>query len=312
MFLKVLLIILICLGCLLLVFLISIGVLSFVVFKKIFSRQDCKSLMDLDLKGTHYEKHLNELRRNISELLDREYKTIKINNDGLKLSARYYDENSKNTVIMCHGYGAQAFNNFHASSRSFFNHGYNVLMIDERSHNDSEGKYTTVGLKEQYDVLKWIKWVEENTNTTSICLYGVSMGATTLGYLSNKLDNTKVKAMIMDCGFTSFDDELFYKLKDNKLSFIIRFFIKCYAKMFLHINISNSTIDSLKDAKVPVYFIHGLDDEMVPFEHTIANFNATTSEKEVHYVKECGHTTGFLVDYDFLDKDVFMFLDKYM
>ena len=185
-------------------------------------------------------------------------------------------------------------------------------MIDERAHNDSEGKYTTVGLKEQYDVLSWIKWVEDNTSSKNIILYGVSMGSATLGYLSNKLDNTKVKAIVMDCGFTSFYDELFYKLRNNKLSFMILMYLRMYALVLLKIDIKESTIDSLKNAKVPIYFIHGLDDEMVPVEHTIANFNATSSEKKVHYVKDSGHTTAYLIDYDYLDKDLFSFINKYL
>ena len=309
---KIIIIVLMSLVILFIALTVIIGSMTYIAFKDIFYRKECKSLLDIDLTGTHYEPHLDKIKRNIVELRERVAKFVSIKNDGLLLKARYYDLGSNNTVIMCHGYHAQSFNNFHASSKSFFSHGYNVLMIDERAHNDSEGKYTTVGIKEQYDILSWIKWVKDNTNTTNIILYGVSMGSSTLGLLSDKVEHTNVRAMVMDCGFTSFYDELFYKLRNKKMSSIILMFLRLYALVFLKIDIKTSTLDSLKNAKVPVYFIHGLNDELVPVEHTIASYNATSSDKKVHYVKDCGHTTAFLIDYDYLDNDLFSFINKYL
>ena len=92
----------------------------------------------------------------------------------------------------------------------------------------------------------------------------------------------------------------------------ILFFMRLFGKLEFGIDIKTRTIDALKNAKVPIYFIHGLDDEMVPVEHTIAAYNATTSEKRVHYVEGSGHTTAFMIDYDYLDKDLFLFIDKYL
>ena len=288
------------------------GIITYKVFLNVFKRKKCYSLLDLDLSKTHYARNLDKIRKNIEDLRNRPCEVVSIKNDGLSLKARFYNNNSMNTVIMAHGYHAQAFNNFHASFISFFNHGYNVLMIDERAHNDSEGDFTTVGIKEEYDLLKWIKWVEDNTNTKNIILYGVSMGAATVGYASNKLDETKVKGIILDCGFTSFYDEVFFQQRNRKFLFLILFFLRLYAKMFLHIDIKKSTIECLRECKKPAYFIHGLDDEMVPIEHTIAAYNAVTVDKKAHYVPSCGHTTAFLIDYDYLDKDVFLFFDKYI
>ena len=312
MFVKILIIVGICLISIIVLIFIVLSVLMLRLFKKTFKRTECKSLLDMDLSNTHYAKHLDKIRINIKELEAKPCEVVKIKNDGLTLSGRFYNQGSSNTVIMAHGYHAKAFNNFHASSQAFFNHNYNILMIDERAHNDSEGRYTTVGIKEQYDIISWIKWVEETTNTNNIILYGVSMGASTLGYLSNKLEDTLVRAIVMDCGFTSFYDEVFYKTKTSALLPFVLFYMRLYAKMVLGIDIRKSTLESLKDAKVPVYFIHGLNDEMVPVEHTIAAFNATTSEKRVHYVEECGHTTAFLIDYDYLDKDLFSFIGKFL
>ena len=312
MIVKILLISFIIIMSIVLIFLIVVGIKAYLAFIQTFKRAKCYSLLDLDLSKTHYAKHIDVIKKNIEELQNNPCDIVSIVNDKLHLYARYYDLKSKNTVIMAHGYHATSFNNFHSSSRSFFNHGYNILMIDERSHNDSEGKYTTVGLREQYDLLAWIKWVEDNTESDNIILYGVSMGAATVGYVSNKLKGTKVRAVVMDCGFTSFYDEVFYKRRDSRFIMLGLFFFRLYGKLILHIDIKKSTIDSLKDSLVPVYFIHGLNDEMVPYEHTITNYNAATTDKKVHYVENCGHTTGFLIDYDFLDKDLFEFIDKYL
>ncbi len=309
---KIILIISIAILIILLIILSIIAIKIYKEFKKIFYNVECKSLLDIDLTNTHYEKHLDKIRTNILKLRERKKEDVYILNDNLKLHGSFYNNDSINTVIMVHGYHAKPENNFHTSSISFFNHNYNVLLVDDRCHNDSEGTYTTMGIQEQYDILKWINWVNENTKTQNIVLYGVSMGAATVGYLSNKLDNTNVRCLIMDCGFTSFYDEIFYQERNHKLSPLVLFFMRVFAKIKLGIDIKNSTIDSLKDSKVPVYFIHGLEDEMVPVEHTISAYNGTTSEKKVRYVENCGHTTAFLIDYDYLDKDLFLFIDKFM
>lgn len=288
------------------------GFIMAIVFKKTFGRSKCISLLDLDLRNTHYNKHLKQIKEYILYFSSIPYEVVKIKNDNLVLSGKYYNNGSPNTVIMAHGYHAKSLNNFHASGISFLNHGYNILMIDERAHNDSEGKFTTMGLKEQYDILEWIKWVERTTNTQNIVLYGVSMGAASVCYLSNKLENTLVRAIVSDCGFTSFYDEIFYQERKRIDLLLILFFMRLYAKMFLHIDIKNRVSESLKDDIIPIYFIHGLDDEMVPVEHTITNFNAVKAEKKVRYVAGAGHTTSFLIDYDYLDKDVFSFINKYI
>lgn len=297
---------------LIIAFLIIWLVVMYFVFRSNFHRVENKSLLDLDLSKTHYAKYIDILKENITEFKSLPCETFNIVNDNLKLNARYYNRNSENTVIFVHGFQAQAFNNFHASSKSFFNHNYNVLLIDQRAHNDSEGNYTTVGLKEQYDVLCWIKYLEANTNVKNIILYGVSMGAATVGYLTNKLKDTKVRVAIMDCGFISFYDEVFYKMRKSKINFLVAPFMRMWAKICLHIDIKENTLDTLACSDVPVYFIHGTNDGLVPVEHSIAAYNSCNNDKAIHYVEGAGHTAGFMVDYEFLDQDVFLFINKYL
>lgn len=309
---KTLFIVLIAIASLIVFFLLVWTIIMYFVYRNNFHRTKNLSLLDLDLSKTHYAPYIDILKRNINEFKALPCEIVEITNDNLKLKARYYNRNSENTVIFIHGFQAQSFNNFHASSRSFFAHNYNVLLIDQRAHNDSEGKYTTVGLKEQYDVLKWIKYLEDNTNVKNIVLYGVSMGAATIGYLSNKLQDTKVRSLIMDCGFISFYDEVFFKMRRTKFNFLVAPFMRMWAKLCLHIDIKENTLDSLCDCNLPVYIIHGTNDNLVPVEHSIAAYNSLKSDKRIHYVNGAGHTAGFMVDYDYLDQDVFEFINKYI
>ena len=312
MILKIILISLISLLFLFILFVVFYGIIAYFMFNKIFRRGECKSFLDIDLSKTHYAPHIEKIRENIKKLQNIPYNDVYIENDKLRLHGRFIDLKGNKVVIMAHGYHATPFNNFQTSALAFIDHGYSVLLIDERAHNDSEGNFSYVGLREQYDLLEWIKWVELETCASNIILYGVSMGSATLGYLSNKIDDTKVRAMVMDCGFTSFYDVIFYSEKKKVFSFLSLFYLRMYAKIFLKIDIKTSTLESLKETNTPIYFIHGLLDEMVPYEHTIASFNATKSPKKVRYVSGAGHTTGFLIDYDFLNKDLFEFLDLYL
>lgn len=54
--------------------------------------------------------------------------------------------------------------------------GLNVLLVDQRSHGESEGRLITFGVKERRDVVTWIDYVLEHFgDDTEIFLSGLSM-----------------------------------------------------------------------------------------------------------------------------------------
>ena len=76
--------------------------------------------------------------------------------DGLTLSARHYKvENSPLTMILFHGFRSAGEKDFGLSVKFYTEAGFSVLLIDERAHGQSEGKYITYGVRERMDCVSW-------------------------------------------------------------------------------------------------------------------------------------------------------------
>ena len=59
---------------------------------------------------------------------------------------------------------------------------------------------------------------------------------------------------------------------------------------------SNSPIEALRKAKLPIIFIHGDTDDFVPHEMSLALFDACVTEKALVTIEGAGHGLAFPVN----------------
>ena len=265
-----------------------------------------------DPTGTHYYAHREELKKVITEAKQIPCQEVWIkSDDGLNLFGRYYDQGSTTTVVLVHGYQSNSYNNFSSLLKYFLSLQYNVCMIDQRAHGLSGGHFTTCGAKEQYDVLNWISWLEENTASEHVFLYGISMGATTVGLASDKIRSVKVKGLMMEAGFTSFYDELVWCMEHVFTKKAALNYILLCIDFFLKADIKESTLQTLAKTKIPVLFLYGDKDKDVPTDHTRQNYLACASEKELCVVEGAGHTMCHMIGKESVEKKLRDFIAKY-
>lgn len=221
--------------------------------------------------------------------------------DGLNLAARYFPcGESKRTIILFHGYRSSAKRDFSCAVRMYNEMGLNVLLCDQRSHGKSEGKLITYGVKERRDVFSWIDFVLENYgNDTEIFLGGMSMGATTVLLSAGLGLPENVKGIVADCGFTSPYDII---KKVAKQSFNMPSWI-FYPSFDLICRVAGgfsiygvSTVDALRENRVPILFIHGKADDFVPCEMSQRGYEAAVCEKDILLVEGAGHGFSYLID----------------
>ena len=75
-----------------------------------------------------------------------------------------------------------------------------------------------------------------------------------------------------------------------------------------------STLDAMRDCKVPVLFIHGTDDNFVPVEMTYENYKACSAPKRLLIVPGAEHGMSYLIDkeaYEKTAKDFWNDFDRY-
>lgn len=281
------------------------------IFHGVFYRQKSLFLDSDDLQGTAYYPYRDELKEIITEAKKIEHTRITIKSDDkLNLVGRYYDRDSDTTVLLVHGYQSTSFNNFSSWIKFFLSYGFNVLTIDQRAHGLSEGRYTTGGCKEQYDLLNWIEWIDKNTNAENVFIYGISMGAATVAYASDKIKIPKVKGLIMESGFTSFYEEMSDSMgkmfmKKSALNYVV-----LCTRCLLKADIKKRTTESLKNTSIPALFLHGTNDKEVALSHVEASYNACASDKSLVIVEGAGHALCHLAGRETVENSILDFITK--
>lgn len=236
-----------------------------------------------------------------------------ISADGLKLHATYFEPAEKNHLwaVLVHGYGRdQTFAYDYAEE--YLKRGYNVLTPDLRGAGTSEGKYLTMGFFESRDIVLWTEKILEHDPQAKIIFHGVSMGAATV-LMAAALHPKNLYAVVEDCGYTSayemFTAQL-YKIFGLP-EFPIMNCVDIVSKFKIGVAISDAApIKTISQIKVPVMFIHGDADKLVPFEMMTKLYDACTSEKEKFVVEGAGHADAKDKDPQKYFERVFAFLDK--
>ncbi|BFH60213.1 alpha/beta hydrolase [Paenibacillus azoreducens] len=220
--------------------------------------------------------------------------------DGLRLSgvvvkARH---DSPKWVILVHGYTTS----LPASipfMEIFREEGFNLLLIDQRRHGKSEGKYTTYGYHEKHDVAAWIQYLKDNYGgNLMIGLHGVSLGGSTvLEYLP--LSGPEVKFVIADCPYSDLTRLMHHQIQ--KLNHIpAALFLPLVDKRLrrrIGFTLSQvSPLRSVQKSSIPLMFIHGTKDHYIPPEMSEELFAAATGPKRLLLVE--GATHGFALDAD--------------
>lgn len=281
------------------------------MFLGVFHRRKSIMLESDDLTGTQYLPFADRFKTDIPRAraipCDRVEMQAK---DGVKLVGRYYDKQSDKTILFVHGYQSNPFNNFSAITLDFLNQGFNVLLIDQRAHGESGGRFTTMGNREKYDLLRWIAYAEGKAGVEHIFVYGISMGATTVGYASELIQSKKVKGLVMEAGFTCFYDELTSSLGQVFMRQAALNYVYLMTKSVLKTDIKQSVEASLKNNKIPVLFLHGDVDKEVPIDFTKRSFEACASPKKMVTVEGAGHTLCYLTGGETVRREIGDFIQE--
>ena len=230
--------------------------------------------------------------------------------DGLKLSAKYIkNDTSNNWVILVHGYTANAKSMLSLADK-YYKKGFSILAPDQRAHGQSEGTYTTFGLKEKKDMKVRMEWIIKTDPQAKIIVHGESMGAATTMLLAG--DNPEnLLAFIDDCGYTSFYQMQIDQLKGDLgfLVYPITFIANIIGKIRFSSDFYKSNMESMKNTKIPGLFIHGQADRLVPVQMSYDLYKAHPGQKSLYTPKAADHAECKFYDQDEYFRQIFEFLE---
>lgn len=238
--------------------------------------------------------------------------------DGLKLKGTLFRLNpgTHKVAIGCHGFHAYGLIDMGRFCPLYRDLGYDFLIISERDHDESEGRYICFGYKERHDVVKWAeKIVEIYGEDVQIVLHGMSMGAATVLMASALKDlPVQVKAVIEDCGYANMFDESVYVLSKSMPAWAARLSLEImcfYGKILAGCTLKDAApVEVIPDSRIPALMIHGVTDSYVPFHNVELIDQAYGGPHRVFPVPGAGHAMSHVIDKDGYDREVTEFLNS--
>ena len=237
--------------------------------------------------------------------------------DGLRLRALFVpNPAAKGTLLLFHGWRSSWKTDFTVALPFYHAQGMNLLLVDQRAQNGSQGRYMTYGVREQRDVVSWANCMAQRLGKDHpLFLGGLSMGAATVLMASDLAFEGNVRGVLADCGFTSpwaIIRRVAGRSKWIPLdasSALLNVFTKRFAGFDMK---EKSTVDALGRTKLPVLLIHGLADDFVPPEMSRENYEACASEKELVLVEGAKHGMSFVVEPERVKSAIAGFLQKHL
>ncbi|MEG1519819.1 MAG: alpha/beta hydrolase [Clostridia bacterium] len=268
---------------------------SYIATEKIFKKKN---------KGYAKRKYIETMNGNLSWEWYEKLPKESFNVDsiyGYKLYGEMYRNkiHTNKTVVIMHGYGG----NYILSlkyAKMFLEFGFNVVVFDNTNCGRSGGNLTYMGVHEIDDLGVIVAKARELTGENAVIgLHGESMGsATSMAYLSR---DDKIAFMIEDCGFTTLSEEVTFMMSKTyhlwrhpyvilasliaKLRF--GFFFKDFSPIALMRE--NGGYEN-----VPMMFVHGKVDTVVPFEMMQKLYDAKRGYKKKVVFEYAQHARSIL------------------
>ena len=195
------------------------------------------------------------------------------------------------TIMMCHGWGdnkGDILRRFHFLARD-----YNLFLFDSRHHGESAGDISTIGCLEARDFTAALEWFKANHPawTRRLGLLGLSMGAAMA--IRGLAVHGGFRCALLESPFRSFN-RVIHQFSTNayKLPYypfvwltlvIIRWRIGEDPEPY------SPGLHAPKMPAIPLLFIAGEKDQLMPLGEVRAVFDASPSPKELWVVPEGTH-----------------------
>ena len=189
-------------------------------------------------------------------------KDVDIFSGKLHLSGEYFDFGFDRAVIIVPG-RMEACGYSYYFSDPYYKSGYNVLVIDNRAHGLSDGKYNSLGKKEHKDVIEWAKLLHDTLGNKEIIIHGICIGSSTAAYaLSSKDCPDYIVGMVADGMYRKFFDTFINHLpKKNFMMTIFSLDFMLFLRLYAGVDpITDGPYKTVKKITKPILFIHSKED----------------------------------------------------
>ncbi len=222
--------------------------------------------------------------------------------DGIKICALISNIVSDKIILLCHGIRGDKNErgSFNLLAKEIQKNGYSTIRIDFRAHGESTGIDYEMTISKEIEDIECVINFLRSKEYKEIIILGASFGA---GIIS-LLDYSKfpeVKALVLWYGALDNYECLrtdSYLSERNKEIALKNGFYPSYSKagklfrfgvpLFEEIN-KYKPKDSIQNINLPKLFVHGLVDEVVPYEVSVEVYNKCVNSK-LELIENGSHT----------------------
>ncbi len=238
------------------------------------------------------EKSEEILIKNLSEQSEIDWLTVKSTEKCIKneddveirgLELKNYDT-CHSYIILCHPMTSNA-KDMAVYAYHFYDLGFNVILPEARGCGESEYKKLNMGWFDRHDLLVWVNEIIKNDSNASIFLFGVGMGGSTV-LMASSLDlPPNVKGIISDSAYS--DVHSAFKANIKNVYGISSFPVVNMASLYVELTQGwsfkeASALEQVKNSKVPILFIHGGEDEVIPVSQSNDLYEACSAKGSDH------------------------------
>lgn len=287
------LIVIIVLAAVVLLFILPTVVLSYVLYSVLLVRtkpqkwnRSCSIPDDTEYKrmfdiGLEWEKKNHAAKSDVSIL-----------SDGYRLAGEYFDFGFRKAVIIIPGRMESCLYSYFFAE-PFQQAGYNVLVIDNRSHGLSEGKRCSLGFKEYRDIIRWGTFLHDEKGIESVILHGICIGASTaLFALTSDTCPDYFRGMIAEGMYTTFAESFKnHMIEDKRPLFPLFMATMAQIRILSGANVvSDGPIKRIDRLTQPILFLHSREDIYSLPEKAQILYDKCNADKQLIWFDKGAHS----------------------
>lgn len=218
------------------------------------------------------------------------------------------------TVVLCHGYFKSTAEPFDVAI-ALNEAGYNTFLFDFRACGRSDGRFTTVGHRETWDVQAAVRFVRERYGCNPVGVLGISMGAAAAIMAAARTD--EVAAVVADSSFAHLEGVMRKKIPDFAPA---RWMVPLgWLSVLIGELLAGGRLRRVRPVDYvgrisprPILFVHGERDSYIPAEQPGELFEAAGEPKEMWTAPGSDHAVARLDHREEYVRRVLQFFDRHL
>ena len=228
---------------------------------------------------------------------------------GEQLKGYYYDcgAQGKKIAFVVHGYRSNHVDTGSICYDYYASRGIDVFICDHTAAGDSQGHFIGFDVLESQDCLKWLEVLRQRFGTDiQIILHGFSMGAATVMKMSSHCPEN-VKFIVEDSGYWCAKSAMAHQV--GPLYGPLRLINRLVAGYDWNASV---VTEDLKQSRIPMLFVHGQDDKLVPYENGPMLYESYQGEKDCLFPANTRHIETMYTSPDAYWEKLDRFVETYL